>query len=157
CALASLKTSIGHLDAAAGVAGLIKVVMALREGAIPASLHFRSPNPKLGLEGGPFYVNAELRPWPAGATPRRAGLSSLGVGGTNAHVVLEEAPALTPRAPVRPEQLLVLSGRTRAALEANTVNLRRHLEEHAEDDLADVSFTLQAGRRPFAHRRTLVV
>src|SRR5262249_25565670 len=115
------------------------------------------PNPKLGLEGGPFYVNAELRPWPAGATPRRAGLSSLGVGGTNAHVVLEEGPALTPRAPVRPEQLLVLSGRTRAALEANTVNLRRHLEEHAEDALADVSFTLQAGRRPFAHRRTLVV
>jgi acyl transferase domain-containing protein/glutamate-1-semialdehyde aminotransferase len=156
CALASLKTNIGHLDAAAGVAGLIKTVMAVREGVIPASLHFRAPNPKLGLEGSPFYVNAELRPWPAGITPRRAGLSSLGVGGTNAHVVLEEAPAVPAREPVRPEQLLVLSGRSRAALDANTANLRRHLEAHPQDDLADVAFTLQAGRRAFAHRRMLV-
>jgi len=156
CALGSLKTNIGHLDAAAGVAGLIKVALCLQHKAIPATLHFQSPNPKLGLEESPFYVNTTLLPWREGRTPRRAGLSSLGVGGTNAHVVLEEAPPRPAPAAARAEQLLVLSARSRAALDAATANLRHHLEEHPESDLADVAFTLQAGRRGFAHRRALV-
>ena len=156
CALGSLKSNIGHLDAAAGVAGLIKVVLALHEGAIPPTLHFESANPKLGLEESPFYVNTSLRPWPTGPAPRRAALSSLGVGGTNAHVVVEEAPAPPPAPPARGEQLVVLSARSLPALEAATANLREHLEGHPDLALADVAFTLQAGRRAFPHRRAIV-
>jgi len=156
CAIGSLKTSIGHLDAAAGVAGLIKVALALHEGVIPPTLHFRSPNPKLGLEESPFYVNTAPLPWPRGSAPRRAGLSSLGVGGTNAHVVLEEAPTPEPATATRPEQLFVLSARSVAALDAATARLAAHLEAHTETDLADAAFTLQTGRRVFAHRRAVV-
>src|SRR5262249_14169322 len=110
CAIGSVKTNFGHLDAAAGIAGLIKTVQALRHRALPPSLHFPRPNPKLGIESTPFYVNTRLQPWPAGPTPRRAGVNSFGVGGTNAHVVLEEAPSVV-RAPgsTRPAELLLLS------------------------------------------------
>ena len=156
CAIGSLKTSIGHLDAAAGVAGLIKVALALHEGVIPPTLHFRSPNPKLGLEESPFFVNTAPLPWPRGSAPRRAGLSSLGVGGTNAHVVIEEAPIPEPAPVTRPEQLFVLSARSVAALDAATARLAAHLEARPEIDLADAAFTLQTGRRVFAHRRAVV-
>ena len=91
-AIGSLKSNVGHLDAAAGVAGLIKTVLALEHAQIPASLHFEKLNPHIELEGSPFYVNNELADWPSTAAPRRAGVTSLGIGGTNAHVVLEEAP-----------------------------------------------------------------
>ncbi|MGW2548107.1 type I polyketide synthase, partial [Kitasatospora sp. NPDC001574] len=96
CAVGSVKGNIGHLDAAAGVAALIKTVLALRQEAIPPSLHFTKPNPELDLESGPFFVNDRLRPWPRGSRPRRAGVSSFGIGGTNVHLVLEEAPAERP-------------------------------------------------------------
>ncbi len=157
CAIGSLKTNIGHLDAAAGVAGLIKASLALYHKTLPASLNYTAPNPKLGLEHTPFVVNASLREWPAGPTPRRAGVSSFGVGGTNAHVVLEEAP---PREPAdlasRQEQLLLLSARDAGALDRAAARLRAHLEHHETVDLADLAYTLQAGRRAFSHRRALV-
>ncbi|HYW07374.1 MAG TPA: beta-ketoacyl synthase N-terminal-like domain-containing protein, partial [Longimicrobium sp.] len=157
CALGAVKTSIGHLDAAAGIAGLIKTVQALRHRAIPPTLHFRAPNPRLELEASPFFVNGEARPWevPAG-TPRRAGVSSFGIGGTNAHAVLEEAPPREGSGPARPWHLLVLSARSPAALEEATDNLVSWLREHPDANLADVAYTLQVGRRPFKQRRTVI-
>ncbi len=156
CALGAVKSSIGHLDAAAGVMGLIKAVLALENGEIPPSPYYRTPNPRIDLERSPFYVNAELRPWARGGTPRRAGVSSFGMGGTNAHVVLEEAPKGKPSGPSRPWQLLVLSARTSSALDAATSRLAEHLRAHPEQKLADVAHTLGVGRRRFAHRRVLV-
>jgi amino acid adenylation domain-containing protein len=165
CAVGSVKSNIGHLDAAAGIAGLIKTVLALEHGEVPPSLHFQAPNPSLDLAASPFYVNSELRPWPlpGGAdTPRRAGLSSFGMGGTNAHAVLEEAPEMEPSGPSRPWQLLVLSAMTPEALEMATDNLAEYLEKQSLAnvtdiaDIADSAFTLQNGRRPFAHRRAVV-
>jgi acyl transferase domain-containing protein/aryl carrier-like protein len=156
CALGSVKTNIGHLDTASGVAGLIKTALALRHRAIPPSLHFHRPNPEIDLAGRPFSVNTELRAWPEGEGPRRAGVSSFGIGGTNAHVVLEEAPALPASGPARPWQLLVLSARTDAALGAAAANLAGHLRAHPEADLADVAFTLAVGRRVLDRRRMVV-
>jgi acyl transferase domain-containing protein len=156
CALGSLKTNIGHLDTAAGAAGLIKTVLALENQLLPPTLHFKAPNPKIDLQRGPFYVSAEPREWPAGATPRRAGVSSFGIGGTNAHVVLEEAPKVEPSSGSRPRQLLVLSARSHMALEQATDRLAAFLGENPRANLADVAFTLQEGRRAFEHRRVLV-
>ncbi|SDS42428.1 hybrid non-ribosomal peptide synthetase/type I polyketide synthase [Opitutus sp. GAS368] len=156
CALGAAKANIGHLDTAAGIAGFIKTVLALEHRQLPPVLHYRRPNPKIDFAGGPFYVNDRLRDWPANGTPRRAGVSSFGIGGTNAHVVLEEAPAVPPSDPAGPWQLLVLSARTATALDAATANLAQHLETHPDLNLADVAWTLQAGRKPFAHRRALV-
>ncbi|HEY7511838.1 MAG TPA: amino acid adenylation domain-containing protein, partial [Vicinamibacteria bacterium] len=157
CALGSVKTNVGHLDAAAGVAGLIKTVLALKHGQIPPSLHFEEPNPKIDFAASPFRVNARLADWPRGGAPRRAGVSSFGLGGTNAHVVLEEAPPVAAGAEGSAgPQLLVLSARTPTALEAAARNLAAHLEAHPGADLADVAYTLQVGRRGFRHRRAVV-
>ena len=152
CALGAVKSNIGHLDAAAGVAGLIKTVLVLRKKKIPATLNFKKPNPKIDFASSPFYVNRELSEWPAGSSPRRAGLSSFGIGGTNVHAVLEEGqPAEAPE--VRwPGQLLVLSARTGSALEAMRGRLAHHLEAHPEVPLADACFTLQTGRVRMPHR-----
>ncbi|MEW5925956.1 MAG: amino acid adenylation domain-containing protein [Gemmatimonadota bacterium] len=156
CALGAVKSSVGHLDAAAGIVGLIKAALALENGEIPPSPYFREPNPRIDFARSPFYVNPELRPWARGGTPRRAGVSSFGMGGTNAHVVLEEAPQARPSGPSRPWQLLVLSARTPAALDAATARLAEHLRAHPGQKLADVAHTLRVGRRRFAHRRALV-
>ncbi len=161
CAIGSVKSNIGHLEPAAGVAGLIKTVLALEQRQIPPSLHFKSPNPKIDFESGPFRVNAELCPWPAQRPgrepgPRRAGVSSFGIGGTNAHVVLEEAPPSTDSGNSRPFQLLLLSARTRTALEKANANLAQVLHDRVDSDLPDIAFTLQTGRRAFNHRRMLV-
>ncbi|MBV1855878.1 type I polyketide synthase [Catellatospora tritici] len=158
CALGSAKTNIGHLDSAAGVAGLIKAVLAVEHGQLPPTLHFERPNPRIDLAGTPFYINTELLPWPEDEGPRRAGVSSFGLGGTNAHVILEQAPALPPRAKPADgtEQLLVLSAKSPEALEAATDQLHDHLRAHPELPLADVAFTLQQGRRAFPYRRMLV-
>ena len=146
CAIGSIKTNVGHLDTAAGVAGLIKTVLALKHRTLPATLHFRRPNPKLEIERTPFYVTGSTAEWKADG-PRRAGVSSFGIGGTNAHAVLEEAPAPAPRSGTpRPVQLLALSARTEAALDAARERLAAHLERHPETDLADAAFTLQLGR-----------
>jgi len=156
CAVGSVKTNIGHLDTAAGVAGLIKTVLAMEHRLLPPSLHFENPNPEIDFASSPFYVNTTLAEWPAGRTPRRAGVSSFGIGGTNAHVVVEEAPVVEPSGPARPQHLLVLSARTGTALEAATTRLAGHLKQHPDTNLADVAYTLQVGRTPFPHRRMLV-
>jgi acyl transferase domain-containing protein/acyl carrier protein len=155
CALGSVKSNLGHLDAAAGMAGLIKAVMALKHGAIPATLHFNGPNPKIDLASSPFFINTALLPWnPAG--PRRAGVSSLGVGGTNAHAVLEEAPA-QPYAPADDTAgLLVLSARSEPALKAQAARYRDHLLHSPGLSLADVCFTAAKGRRHFDRRAAVV-
>lgn len=156
CAIGSVKTNVGHLDAAAGVAGFIKTVLSLDQKMLPPSLFFEKPNPKLDLPNTPFFVNTKLTPWTTNGITRRAGVSSFGVGGTNAHVVLEEAPAPEPSISKRSLQLLVLSARTSAALEATTNNLKDHLKQNLTANLADVAYTLQAGRKAFAHRRAIV-
>jgi amino acid adenylation domain-containing protein len=158
CAIGSVKSNVGHLVIAAGAAGLIKTALALTEKRIPPSLHYRAPNPKIDFSVTPFYVNTRLADWPAGPTPRRAGVSAFGVGGTNAHVVVEEAPPSAPPAELaRSRHLLVLSARSKSALDRACANLAGHLEAHPGHSLADVAFTLQAGRKAFAHRRALVV
>jgi phthiocerol/phenolphthiocerol synthesis type-I polyketide synthase E len=152
----SVKSNVGHLNAAAGVAGLIKAVLALRHGYIPASLNFRQANPKIPFERGPFRVNHTLLPWPESDKPRRAGVSSFGIGGTNVHVILEEAPAMKPSEPAKPWQLIVISARSRQALEQATDQFTAHLLQHPEQNFADVAFTLQQGKRAFEHRRMVV-
>lgn len=156
CALGSVKTNIGHLDAAAGAAGLIKTLLALQQRQIPPSLHFEAANPQIDFEHSPFYVNTQLRPWPAPPHgPRRAGVSSFGIGGTNAHVIVEEAPPAPVTSESRPWQLLLWSAKTATALETATQNLAQALEREAVD-LADVAYTLQVGRQAFAQRRMAV-
>jgi acyl transferase domain-containing protein len=156
CAIGSLKTNIGHLDAAAGVAGLIKTVLAMQHRQLPPSLHFRRPNPKIDFASSPFYVNDKLCDWQTRLTPRRAGVSSFGIGGTNAHVVLEEAPGVEPPGNLREWQLLVLSAKTEPALDSATTNLAEHLRKNPGINLDDVAFTLQVGRRSFGNRRMVV-
>ncbi len=157
CALGSVKSNIGHLDIAAGVAGLIKTVLALQHEAIPPSLHFQRPNPKLELDQTPFVINDRLRPWPRGAKPRLAGVSSFGIGGTNAHVVLEEGPRMEPSDPTtRTQHLLVVSAKTATAAQAAAGKLAAHLEAHPELPLADVAHSLQNRRKAFAYRRACV-
>ena len=156
CALGSVKTNIGHLDAAAGVAGLIKTVLALKHRELPPSLHFERPNPRINFDETPFVVNAALRPWTTDGTPLRAGVSSFGIGGTNAHVVVEEAPIELSEKSDRAAQLLVLSAKSATALDGATLNLISHLKEHPETNLADVAYTLQHGRKAFDYRRIAV-
>ncbi|UFP97056.1 SDR family oxidoreductase [Gloeobacter morelensis MG652769] len=157
CALGSVKTNIGHLDAAAGIAGLIKTVLALQHRQIPPSLHFEQPNPQIDFAGNCFYVNTALAPWLSDGLPRRAGVSSFGIGGTNAHVILEEAPAPVPGdPPTWDHQLLVVSAKTPSALEAATAGLAEYVERHPDVPLADVAHTLRVGRKAFAWRRMLV-
>jgi acyl transferase domain-containing protein/thioesterase domain-containing protein/acyl carrier protein len=161
CAIGSLKTNIGHLDTAAGVAGLIKVVLALKHRQIPPSLNCQRPNPAIGFEQTPFTVNTGLVPWTRAGMPRRAGVNSLGIGGTNAHAIIEEAPARGAAAPSnKSRQLIVLSARSVDALDRAATRLADFLDCEAagtfDADLGDVAFTLQSGRRRFPHRRALV-
>jgi len=156
CALGSVKASIGHLDAAAGVAGLIKAVLALEHKVIPPSVNCDRPHPEIDLPGTPFYVAAAAKPWVAQGGPRRAGVTSLGVGGTNAHAVLEESPPRQPSGESRSWQLLVWSARDAQGLEDATRRLADHLEHGPAEPLADLAFTLQVGRAAFGRRRALV-
>jgi non-ribosomal peptide synthase protein (TIGR01720 family) len=156
CAIGAVKSNIGHLDTAAGVAGLIKTVLSLKHKQIPPSLHYEQPNPRIDFESSPFYVNTRLREWKKGETPRRAGVSSFGLGGANAHVVLEEAPDMEAYGESRPWQLLLLSARTNSALESATARLAEHLKDHPEINLADIAYTLQIGRKAFGQRRAVV-
>jgi amino acid adenylation domain-containing protein len=156
CAIGTAKTNVGHLDIAAGVTGLIKTALSLENKLLPPSLHFEQPNPKLDLENSPFYVNTKLKEWTRNGTPRRAGVSAFGVGGTNAHVIVEEAPADTETHSSRQLQLILLSAKTPTALEQASKNLADHLRKNSHLQLADVAYTLQIGRRGFEHRRSLV-
>lgn len=155
CALGSVKTNIGHLDAGATAAGVIKTALAMQHEELPPSLNATEPNPQIDWDRSPFFVNTELRPWPKGDTPRRAGVSSFGLGGTNCHLILQEAPDREASGPSRAHQLLLWSAKTDEALEAMTANLARHLSG-SRAALADVAFTLAAGRRRYAKRRMLV-
>lgn len=157
CAIGTVKTHIGHLDAAAGVAGLIKTVLALRHQQLPPLLHFESPNPLIDFSSSPFYPLAQAEPWNKGATPRRAGVSAFGVGGTNVHLILEETPPL-PGGPdsLRRVHLLPVSGKTADACDAAASRLADHLRAHPDLDIAAIARTLQMGRRHFAHRRFVV-
>jgi len=153
CALGSVKSNIGHTDAAAGVAGFIKATMALHDRKLPPSLHFEEPNPELSLSTSPFFVPTRALDWEAGDTPRRAGVSSFGIGGTNAHIVLEEPPEPEPADPSpRTHELLVVSAETEAALIRARENLAGYLEAHPEAEPADVAYTLAVGRHAFACR-----
>ncbi|RCJ21834.1 hypothetical protein A6770_04150 [Nostoc minutum NIES-26] len=156
CAIGSVKSNIGHLDAAAGISGLIKTALALKHQQIPPTLHFQQPNPKIDFVNSPFYVNTQLNEWSAKNTPRRAGVSSFGVGSTNVHVVMEEAPVLEPSSDTQPWQVLLLSAKTAAALETTTANLAEHLKQNPTLNLADVAYTLQVGRHPWQYRRIVV-
>ncbi len=153
CPIGSAKTNVGHLDRAAGVTGLIKTILALEHGEIPPSLHFKTPNPAIDFEDNAFYVSTELKPWPQSDGPRRAGVNSLGLGGTNAHAILEQAPTVEPSSPGAPWQLLPLSARTETALERMTDQLADHLDRHPGQTLADIAYTLQIGRKAFGVRR----
>jgi 3-oxoacyl-(acyl-carrier-protein) synthase/thioesterase domain-containing protein/acyl carrier protein len=153
CALGSIKTNIGHLDTAAGIAGLIKAVLVVERGVIPPTVHFEEPSPRIAWSQGPFHVPTEPTEWREPSGPRRAGVSSFGLGGTNAHVVLEQAPeAARASSPPGRERALVLSARTATALERSAAHLAAHLREHPEQDLADVEHTLAVGRRAHPHR-----
>ena len=156
CAIGSLKTNVGHLDTAAGVAGLIKTVLALQHKQLPPSLHFTAANPQIDFPNSPFYVNTTLTEWKNGSTPRRAAVSSFGIGGTNAHLVVEEAPPVEVVHRSRRPQLLLLSAKTDGALEQTTANLMAHLHRDTEVNLADIAYTLQVGRRSFSHRKSIV-
>ncbi|MGY1495190.1 SDR family NAD(P)-dependent oxidoreductase [Streptomyces sp. QTS52] len=161
CAVGSVKTNIGHLEAAAGIAGLVKTVLAMRHRTIPASLHFQEPNPYLELAGSPLYVVSQTTPWPRPVdregrpAPRRAGVSSFGFGGANAHVVLEEPEAPAVREERSVERLFVLSARTAEALRSSARRLADHLQEH-EVPAGDLAYTLRAGRDPMVHRLAVV-
>jgi phthiocerol/phenolphthiocerol synthesis type-I polyketide synthase E len=156
CAIGSVKSSVGHLDAAAGVTALITATLALRHEAIPPTLNHTTANPELALATSPFYVNTLLRPWPRTEAPRRAGVSSFGIGGSNAHVVLEEAPAVAERPASSPVRLFALSARTAPALAEAGTRLAAHLRANPEVDLGDVAYTLATRRRAFECRRAVV-
>ncbi|MCA9554900.1 MAG: amino acid adenylation domain-containing protein, partial [Myxococcales bacterium] len=156
CGLGSVKTNVGHMDAAAGVTGLLKAALVLEREQIPPTVHFKKANPELHLEDSPFFVVDSLRPWPRGEAPRRAGVSAFGVGGTNAHVVLEEAPARQASGPSRAAQVILLSGRDALALDRQSERLAAHLTEHPEVPLADVAHTLRVGRRALPERQAVV-
>ena len=155
CALGSTKANIGHLDAAAGVSGLIKTVLAMRHRTIPPVANFQQPNPRIDFANTPFYVAREASPWQPGG-PRIAGVSAFGVGGVNAHIVLEEAPKAASDPPTRSAQLLCVSARSEAALDVALKNLAQHLQKNPEMNLADVSYTLQTGRRAWDYRASAV-
>ena len=174
CGIGSVKTNIGHLDTAAGIASLIKAVLALKHKQIPPSLNFEQPNPQIDFDNSPFYVNKSLSAWETDKLPRRAGVSSFGMGGTNAHVILEEnlTPSLLRRGEVdetplsltrrgeggevNPCELLLISAKTESALQTATKNLANYLETNPNLDLANVAYTLNLGRQEFEHRRCLV-
>jgi acyl transferase domain-containing protein len=157
CGIGSVKTNVGHLDAAAGIAGLIKTVLAFEHEQLPPSLHFQTPNPHIEFRDSPFFVNRKLSDWPSKGSPRRAGVTSLGIGGTNAHVVLEEAPRQTALPETMPYRLFTISAKTESALERASENLVAYLDAHPEISLADASFTCQLGRHSFPHRRAWMV
>ncbi len=155
-ALGATKSSIGHLDAASGVAGLIKTVLSLQNEKLPPVLHFERENPEIEFATTPFYVVDKLMDWQRNERPRIAGISSFGVGGTNAHVVVQEAPLPEPTGPSRPRQLLTLSAKTESALTLMCENLARWLALHPDSNLADVAWTLRVGRADHPIRTYIV-
>jgi acyl transferase domain-containing protein/acyl carrier protein len=155
CALGSVKSNIGHLDTAAGVAGFIKTVLCLKNKTLVPSLHYTTPNPEINFKESPFYVNTELKNWQVDNFPLRAGVSSFGIGGTNAHVIVEEAPLSAVRTEAVSYELIPLSAKTSGALKRQQENLKRFLEVNKSINLGDVAWTLQ-NRKVFSHRSSFV-
>lgn len=153
CAIGSVKANLGHLDVASGAIGTIKTVLCLHEKLLTPQINFSQPNPKIGIEDTPFYVNTELAPWIKEDFPRRAGVSSFGVGGTNAHIVLEESPLLSERTFAQNMHLLPLSAKSESALAQAVDNLADFLDTDDQTSLADIAFTLQEGRQQHDWRR----
>ncbi|MCU7933261.1 MAG: SDR family NAD(P)-dependent oxidoreductase [Candidatus Thiodiazotropha sp. (ex Dulcina madagascariensis)] len=157
CAIGSIKTNIGHTATAAGIAGLIKVLLSLKYKKIPPSLHFEKGNPNIQFKGSPFYVNTRLRDWKVESNNKRcAAISSFGFSGTNAHMVIEEAPVVERSHSEKPGYLIVLSARTVEQLRQQAMRLVSHIEAHPQVDCGDLSFTLLLGRKHFAHRLACV-
>ncbi|MEM7041660.1 MAG: SDR family oxidoreductase [Pseudomonadota bacterium] len=157
CAVGSAKSNLGHTDAAAGVTGFLKTVMALHHRQIPKSLHFETPNPEIDFANSPFFVADRLIEWAPAEHPRRAGVSAFGIGGTNAHVVLEEAPAEPERASATGKQFFLLSAKTAGAAEQKLEDLAGALESSPAIGIGDVAYTLRNGRQLFSHRRAVVI
>ncbi|MGC8509070.1 MAG: type I polyketide synthase, partial [Thiomonas sp.] len=157
CRIGSAKSNVGHTVIAAGATGVIKTALALQHERIPATLHFTAPNPKLGLDASPFTVNDRLTPWPRGNRPRLAAVNSAGVGGTNAHAILEEAPLRAPSPPAQGPFILRLSTRSANALSAAAEQLAAHLDAHPDTPMGDAAYTLRVGRKAFGHRLSVVV
>lgn len=158
CAIGSVKSNIGHLDTAAGVAGLIKTVLAMQHSEIPPTCHFRKANPKLELKKSPFFVNEKRIQWPVHkGRPKIAGVSSFGIGGTNAHVIVEQAPRPVSENGTDQPVILPIAARTEEALWQIAKELADHIEQHPEHSLADIAYTLQAGRRHFEFRHVFIV
>ncbi|WP_298291167.1 polyketide synthase [Thiomonas sp.] len=156
CRIGSVKSNVGHTVIAAGATGVIKVALALQHELLPATLHFTAPNPKLGLDDSPFLVNDRPTPWPRGARPRLAGVNSAGVGGTNAHAIVQEAPLRPPTAAAQGPFILRLSARSPQALGAAAMQLADFLAAHPNTPLGDAAYTLRVGRKAFAHRLSVV-
>jgi acyl transferase domain-containing protein len=157
CAIGTAKANVGHLDVASGVTGLIKTALSLHHRGLVPQINFERPNPQLQMESSPFYVNRELRPWVSeDGGPLRAGVSAFGVGGTNAHVVLEEAPRSSPSPSRRTRQILILSARSESVLDAASRRLADHLKNNPSLDLGDAGCTLGTGRPLFDYRRAVV-
>jgi acyl transferase domain-containing protein/acyl carrier protein len=157
CGIGSVKSNIGHLDAAAGIAGLIKTVLALKHRQLPPSLHISRLNPQIDFETSPFYVCRQAAPWPDSDTPRRAGINSFGIGGANAHAVIEEAPlGAAPLPPERDLALLTLSAHSASALKRAEARMASHLRDNPSINLADAAYTLQTGRKAWKHRLALI-
>lgn len=156
CAIGSVKTNVGHLDAAAGITGIIKTALAIKNRLIPPILHYKKPNPGIDFNDSPFFVNTELSEWNPDGRPIYAGVSSFGIGGTNAHMILGEAPVIQEQEALIPNNLVVISARTEKALEKATINLKEYLENNSNINMLDFSYTLQNGRKAFPCRRMFV-
>ena len=157
CAIGSVKSNMGHLDAAAGVAGLIKTVLSLQHKTLPSSLHFDKPNPDIDFDGGPLFVNSSTRPWThPGGGPLMAGVSSFGIGGTNVHVVLEEAPESAVSGAGSQHKLLSLSAETEGSLQQYIPTLRNFLTAHPDINPDDMAYTFHTGRKAMRYRKTFV-
>ena len=159
CAIGSVKTNIGHADIAAGMASLIKTALSLKHQCLPATLHYKQSNPAIDFPQTPFYVNDQLNDWPTAIDhyPRRAGINSSGIGGTNAFLILEERPQKT-MLPPHPSslQILILSGKTPTAVDQSMTNLLDHIRHNPHISLANIAYTLQLGRTDFTHRRAVI-
>lgn len=156
CALGSIKTNIGHLDVAAGIAGFIKTALALKHRMIPPIVNFERPNPRIDLESSPFFINTTAMEWESGSARRRAGVSSFGVGGTNVHIIMEEPPARPASTASRSCQLLTLSAKTPAALQSMSLSLSDYLAQNPDACLADVAFTQNVGRDTHQFKKFVV-
>ncbi|MEH7633894.1 type I polyketide synthase [Bacillus pumilus] len=156
CAIGSVKTNIGHLDSAAGVAGFIKTTLSLYHQMLPTSLHYKKPNPKIDFESSPFYVNTTPVPWTKTEHPLRAGVSSFGVGGTNVHLIMEEAPASDKPSVERDHELMVISARSKQAVQKSAEQMTSYLKEQKRVTLSDAAFTLQEGRKHFPYRQAFL-